>query len=113
LSTWNFPVGDLLFDQLDRVRGADDGCVVPVRELRDARDVVEVTVGGDDRLDVALQLAHDAVVRDRAHVDQVEAVHALGLHVVVDEDLTEVQAHVEDDDVPPARTAVICRPTSS
>jgi len=30
---------------------------------------------------------------------RVEAVHALGLHVVVDEDLTEVQAHVEDDDV--------------
>jgi len=90
---------DLLLHQLDGEGRGHDRCIVPVRELRQRPDVVQVPVCGHDRLDVPLELRHDPVVRDRTHVDQVQAVHLLGLYVVVDEDLTQVQPHVEHDHI--------------
>jgi hypothetical protein len=90
---------DLLFDQLDGKRRRDDRRVVAVGELRDCPDVVEVAVCRHDGLHVALQIGHDAIVRDRAHVDEIERVHPLGFDVVVDQHLREIQPHVEDDDV--------------
>jgi hypothetical protein len=92
-------VVDLLADEFDGERRRDDGRVVAVCELRDGADVVEVTVGRHDGLDLAVEFAHDPVVRDGAHVDEVEAVHLLGADVVVNQYLRQVQAHVEDDDV--------------
>jgi len=75
------------FDQLDRKGRCDDRRVVPVGQLRDGTDVVEVAVRRDDGLHVALEVAHDPVVGNSAHIDQVEAVHPFGFDVVVDQNL--------------------------
>ena len=92
-------VADLFADEFDGEWGRNDGGVVAVGEFGDRADVVEVAVGRDDGLDLAVEFAHHAVVGDRAHIDEIQTVHALSLDVVVNQYLREVQAHIEDDDV--------------